>query len=84
MAYGRVFGWIVSKINKQLAPKVDDDVELSEIGKYIPLQTPLLSSLNIFSEMMLYLISDDIYPYSLVLFSFFPLNLSMHMRFVFV
>ncbi|XP_055063389.2 myosin-IIIb isoform X2 [Misgurnus anguillicaudatus] len=32
VAYGRVFGWIVSKINKQLAHKVDDDVELSEIG----------------------------------------------------
>uniref|UniRef100_A0A8C2K773 Uncharacterized protein n=1 Tax=Cyprinus carpio TaxID=7962 RepID=A0A8C2K773_CYPCA len=32
VAYGRVFGWIVSKINELLAPKVDCDVELSEIG----------------------------------------------------
>ncbi|KAK7125339.1 hypothetical protein R3I93_020882 [Phoxinus phoxinus] len=32
VAYGRVFGWIVSKINEQLAPKVDFDVELHEIG----------------------------------------------------
>ncbi|XP_043087590.1 myosin-IIIb isoform X2 [Puntigrus tetrazona] len=32
VAYGRVFGWIVSKINEQLAPKVDCDVELNEIG----------------------------------------------------
>ncbi|XP_051972809.1 myosin-IIIb [Xyrauchen texanus] len=32
VAYGRVFGWIVSKINEQLAPKVDFDVELNEIG----------------------------------------------------
>ncbi|XP_051971635.1 myosin-IIIb-like [Xyrauchen texanus] len=32
LAYGRVFGWIVSKINEQLAPRVDRDVELREIG----------------------------------------------------
>ncbi|XP_051542316.1 myosin-IIIb [Myxocyprinus asiaticus] len=32
VAYGRVFGWIVSKINEQLAPKIDFDVELNEIG----------------------------------------------------
>uniref|UniRef100_A0A8C1Q179 Uncharacterized protein n=1 Tax=Cyprinus carpio TaxID=7962 RepID=A0A8C1Q179_CYPCA len=32
VAYGRVFGWIVSKINELLAPKVDCDVELNEIG----------------------------------------------------
>ncbi|KAG9338287.1 hypothetical protein JZ751_025958 [Albula glossodonta] len=32
VAYGRVFGWIVSKINELLAPDVDLDVELREIG----------------------------------------------------
>ncbi|XP_067888368.1 myosin-IIIb isoform X1 [Heterodontus francisci] len=33
VAYGRVFGWIVSKINHLLAPKEDmDTVELQEIG----------------------------------------------------
>ncbi|XP_072353285.1 myosin-IIIb [Scyliorhinus torazame] len=33
VAYGRVFGWIVSKINQLLAPKEDmDTVELREIG----------------------------------------------------
>uniref|UniRef100_A0A8C7SJN8 Myosin motor domain-containing protein n=1 Tax=Oncorhynchus mykiss TaxID=8022 RepID=A0A8C7SJN8_ONCMY len=32
VAYGRVFGWIVSKVNELLAPNVDFDVELSEIG----------------------------------------------------
>ncbi|XP_030623933.1 myosin-IIIb-like [Chanos chanos] len=32
VVYGRVFGWIVSKINELLAPKLDSDVELSEIG----------------------------------------------------
>ncbi|XP_056592476.1 myosin-IIIb [Triplophysa dalaica] len=32
VAYGRVFGWIVSKINELLAPQVDADVELNEIG----------------------------------------------------
>ncbi|KAG7476572.1 hypothetical protein MATL_G00084410 [Megalops atlanticus] len=32
VAYGRVFGWIVSKINELLAPNVDLDVELTEIG----------------------------------------------------
>ncbi|XP_028836302.1 myosin-IIIb isoform X1 [Denticeps clupeoides] len=32
VAYGRIFGWIVSKVNELLAPKVDPDVELSEIG----------------------------------------------------
>ncbi|KAK9968759.1 hypothetical protein ABG768_003067 [Culter alburnus] len=32
VAYGRVFGWIVSKVNELLAPKVDCDVELNEIG----------------------------------------------------
>uniref|UniRef100_A0A674AJV0 Myosin-IIIb-like n=1 Tax=Salmo trutta TaxID=8032 RepID=A0A674AJV0_SALTR len=32
VAYGRVFGWIVSKVNELLAPNVDFVVELSEIG----------------------------------------------------
>ncbi|XP_061071712.1 myosin-IIIb isoform X2 [Conger conger] len=32
VAYGRVFGWIVSKVNELLAPDVDLDVQLSEIG----------------------------------------------------
>ncbi|XP_066567547.1 myosin-IIIb isoform X2 [Amia ocellicauda] len=32
VAYGRVFGWIVSKINELLAPNVDLNVELNEIG----------------------------------------------------
>ncbi|XP_015221377.2 myosin-IIIb [Lepisosteus oculatus] len=32
VAYGRVFGWIVSKINELLAPNVDSNVELMEIG----------------------------------------------------
>ncbi|NXP04296.1 MYO3B protein, partial [Thinocorus orbignyianus] len=32
VAYGRVFGWIVCKINELLAENVDPDVELSEIG----------------------------------------------------
>ncbi|XP_038821280.1 myosin-IIIb-like isoform X2 [Salvelinus namaycush] len=32
VAYGRVFGWIVSKVNELLAPNVDFDVELTEIG----------------------------------------------------
>ncbi|CAB1318501.1 unnamed protein product, partial [Coregonus sp. 'balchen'] len=32
VAYGRVFGWIVSKVNELLAPNVDFDIELSEIG----------------------------------------------------
>ncbi|XP_062383882.1 myosin-IIIb [Sardina pilchardus] len=32
VAYGRVFGWIVSKVNELLAPNVDPDVELCEIG----------------------------------------------------
>ncbi|KAL2087692.1 hypothetical protein ACEWY4_016520 [Coilia grayii] len=32
VAYGRVFGWIVSKVNELLAPNVDPDVELHEIG----------------------------------------------------
>lgn len=32
VVYGRVFGWIVSKINELLAPNVDADVELCEIG----------------------------------------------------
>uniref|UniRef100_A0A8C7JEE1 Myosin-IIIb n=1 Tax=Oncorhynchus kisutch TaxID=8019 RepID=A0A8C7JEE1_ONCKI len=32
VAYGRVFGWIVSKVNELLAPNVDFDVELNEIG----------------------------------------------------
>lgn len=34
VAYGRVFGWIVSKVNELLAPNVDFDVELSEIGEF--------------------------------------------------
>ncbi|NXV36717.1 MYO3B protein, partial [Rissa tridactyla] len=32
VAYGRVFGWIVCKINELLAENVDPEVELSEIG----------------------------------------------------
>lgn len=32
VVYGRVFGWIVSKINELLSHKLDCDVELSEIG----------------------------------------------------
>ncbi|KGL87363.1 Myosin-IIIb, partial [Charadrius vociferus] len=32
VAYGRVFRWIVCKINELLAEKVDPEVELSEIG----------------------------------------------------
>uniref|UniRef100_A0A6Q2X685 Myosin motor domain-containing protein n=1 Tax=Esox lucius TaxID=8010 RepID=A0A6Q2X685_ESOLU len=32
VAYGRVFGWIVSKVNELLAPNVDLDIELNEIG----------------------------------------------------
>lgn len=32
--YGRVFGWIVSKINELLIHKLDANVELSEIGQY--------------------------------------------------
>uniref|UniRef100_A0A673ZYS8 Myosin-IIIb-like n=1 Tax=Salmo trutta TaxID=8032 RepID=A0A673ZYS8_SALTR len=32
VAYGRVFGWIVSKVNELLAPNVDFDIELNEIG----------------------------------------------------
>ncbi|KYO42746.1 myosin-IIIb-like [Alligator mississippiensis] len=32
VAYGRVFGWIVCKINELLAESVDPDVELREIG----------------------------------------------------
>ncbi|XP_030918940.1 myosin-IIIb-like [Geospiza fortis] len=32
VAYGRVFGWIVCKINELLAENVDPDVELREIG----------------------------------------------------
>ncbi|NXN32696.1 MYO3B protein, partial [Nycticryphes semicollaris] len=32
MVYGRVFGWIVCKINELLAEKVDPEVELSDIG----------------------------------------------------
>ncbi|NXS21406.1 MYO3B protein, partial [Mystacornis crossleyi] len=32
MAYGRVFGWIVCKINELLAENVDPEVELREIG----------------------------------------------------
>ncbi|KAM4614897.1 myosin-IIIb [Polymixia lowei] len=32
VAYGRVFGWIVSKVNELLAPNVDSNVELNEIG----------------------------------------------------
>ncbi|NXF62377.1 MYO3B protein, partial [Ciccaba nigrolineata] len=32
VAYGRVFGWIVCKINELLAENVDPEVELGEIG----------------------------------------------------
>ncbi|NWX19007.1 MYO3B protein, partial [Aegotheles bennettii] len=32
VAYGRVFGWIVCKVNELLAENVDPDVELREIG----------------------------------------------------
>ncbi|XP_066507913.1 myosin-IIIb isoform X2 [Hoplias malabaricus] len=32
VVYGRVFGWIVSKVNELLSHKLDSDVELSEIG----------------------------------------------------
>ncbi|KAM6187533.1 uncharacterized protein WM294_016690 [Sarcoramphus papa] len=32
VAYGRVFGWIVCKINELLAENVDPEVELTEIG----------------------------------------------------
>ncbi|XP_063067724.1 myosin-IIIb isoform X2 [Engraulis encrasicolus] len=32
VAYGRVFGWIVSKVNELLAPHVDPDLEQREIG----------------------------------------------------
>ncbi|NXK40090.1 MYOI protein, partial [Piprites chloris] len=32
MVYGRVFGWIVCKINELLAENVDPEVELKEIG----------------------------------------------------
>ncbi|KAF1479145.1 Myosin-IIIb, partial [Pygoscelis antarcticus] len=32
VAYGRVFGWIVCKINELLAENVDSEVELREIG----------------------------------------------------
>ncbi|KAF5906904.1 myosin-IIIb-like isoform X2, partial [Clarias magur] len=32
VVYGRVFGWIVSKINELLAHKLDTNIELSEIG----------------------------------------------------
>ncbi|NWQ66618.1 MYO3B protein, partial [Neopipo cinnamomea] len=32
MVYGRVFGWIVGKINELLAENVDPEVELTEIG----------------------------------------------------
>lgn len=35
MVYGRVFGWIVSKINELLTHKLDTNIELSEIGKYL-------------------------------------------------
>lgn len=34
VAYGRVFCWIVCKINELLAEKVDPEVELSEIGEF--------------------------------------------------
>lgn len=34
VAYGRVFGWIVCKINELLAENVDPQVELSEIGEF--------------------------------------------------
>lgn len=44
VAYGRVFGWIVSKINELLAPQVDADVELNEIGNQADsLEKPELS-----------------------------------------
>lgn len=33
VAYGRVFGWIVCKINELLAENVDPEVELREIGE---------------------------------------------------
>lgn len=34
VAYGRVFGWIVCKINELLAENVDPEVELREIGEF--------------------------------------------------
>ena len=41
VAYGRVFGWIVSKINELLAPNVD--LEMHEIGEFINLLKVFLS-----------------------------------------
>lgn len=35
VAYGRVFGWIVSKINELLAPNVDLNEEHQEIGMFL-------------------------------------------------
>lgn len=34
VAYGRVFGWIVCKINELLAENMDTEVELGEIGEF--------------------------------------------------
>lgn len=34
VAYGRVFGWIVCKINELLAENVNPEVELREIGEF--------------------------------------------------
>lgn len=35
VVYGRIFGWIVTKINELLAPNVDVGVDLKEIGLLI-------------------------------------------------
>lgn len=43
VAYGRVFGWIVCKVNELLAENVDPEVELGEIGEFCFLG-PVLSS----------------------------------------
>lgn len=41
--YGRLFGWIVNKINQLLAPEIDlDPSETSEIGKNYTLLNPTL------------------------------------------
>lgn len=43
VAYGRVFGWIVWKINELLAENVDPEVELRDIGELsLPCSCPVL------------------------------------------
>ncbi|KAF1584991.1 UNVERIFIED_CONTAM: Myosin-IIIb, partial [Eudyptes robustus] len=61
VAYGRVFGWIVCKINELLAENVDSEVELSEIGEFcLPCSCSVSWIFNRFEQLCINLANEQL------------------------